>query len=59
MFRLVRNRATAISWLTTLEHTWFHKYKLRQIKNSMVDLGHPHIFTAILSSVGQFKICPF
>jgi hypothetical protein len=34
-------------------------YELRQIKNLMDDLGHPHIFTAILASAGQFKIYPF
>jgi hypothetical protein len=36
MFCLVWNTATTIGWLTTLEHTWFGKYELRQIKNLMV-----------------------
>jgi hypothetical protein len=41
---VIRNTTTAISWLTTPEHTWFGKHGLRQIKNLMADLGHPHIF---------------
>jgi uncharacterized Zn-finger protein len=59
IFRLVRNTTTAIGWLTTPEHIWFGKHKLMQIKNFMADLGHPHIFTTILASTGQFKICSF
>jgi hypothetical protein len=52
MFHLVRNTATIIGWFMTSEHTWFGKYKLRQIENLMDNLGHPHIFTAVLSSAG-------
>jgi hypothetical protein len=53
MFRLVKNTATAIGWFTTLRHSWFGKHELCQIKHLMGDLGHPHIFTAILTSAGQ------
>jgi hypothetical protein len=54
MFRLVKNIVTAIGWLMTPGHSWFDKYELRQIKYLMGDLGHPHIFTAILASIGHF-----
>jgi hypothetical protein len=59
MFCLVKNIVTAIGWLTTPGYSWFNKHELRQIKHLMDDLGHPHIFTAILASAGQFKIYPF
>jgi hypothetical protein len=59
IFRLVRNAVTAIGWLTTPRHTWFNKHELRQIKNLMVNLEHPYIFTTMLASTGQFKIYPF
>jgi hypothetical protein len=52
MFRLVKNTATAIGWLTTHVHSWFGKYELRQIKHLMGDLGHQHIFTTMLVSDG-------
>jgi hypothetical protein len=55
MFRLVRNIATAIGWHTTLGHSAFGKHELRQIKHLMADLGHPHIFTAMLDSAGQYS----
>jgi hypothetical protein len=54
MFRLVRNIATAIGWLMTPGHSAFDKPELRQIKHLMGDLGHPHIFTAMLASAGQY-----
>jgi hypothetical protein len=54
MFRLVKNTATAIGWLMTLGHSWFGKHELRQIKHLMGDLGHPHIFTAMLAFVSQY-----
>jgi hypothetical protein len=54
MFRLVRNTATAIGCLTTPGHSAFGKHELRQIKYLMGDLGHPHIFTVILASAGQY-----
>jgi hypothetical protein len=54
MFRLVRNTTTAIGWLTTPGHSAFGKHELRQIKRLMGDLGHPHIFTAMLASAGQY-----
>jgi hypothetical protein len=52
MFRLVKNTATAIDWLTKPEHAAFGKHKLRQIKYLMGDLGHSHIFTSMLASAG-------
>jgi hypothetical protein len=54
MFRLVRNTATTIGWLTTPGHLAFDKHELCQIKHLMGDLGHPHIFTAMLASAGQY-----
>jgi hypothetical protein len=54
MFRLVKNTATIIDWLTTPEHSWFGNHELRQIKYLMDDLGHPYIFTVILASTGQY-----
>jgi hypothetical protein len=54
IFRLVKNTGTAIGWLTMPGHSTFGKYELRQIKNLMGDLDHPHIFTVILVSVGQY-----
>jgi hypothetical protein len=54
MFRLVKNTATAICWLTTPTYIRFGKHELRQIKYLMGDLGHPHIFTTILASAGQY-----
>jgi hypothetical protein len=54
MFRLVKNTVTVIGWLTTCEHSLFGKYELRQIKHLMGDLGHPHIFTVMLASAGQY-----
>jgi hypothetical protein len=59
MFRLVKNKVTVIGWFMTSGHSWLGKYKLRQIKYLMGDLGHPHIFTAMFASIGQFKIYPF
>jgi hypothetical protein len=59
MFHLVKNTPTAIGWLTTPGHSWFDKHELRQIKHLMGKLGHPHIFTAMLASVGQYLIFPF
>jgi hypothetical protein len=59
IFRLVNNIATAISWLTTPEHSCFDKHELRQIKHLMGDLMHPHIFTAMLASAGQYLIFLF
>jgi hypothetical protein len=59
IFRLVRNTATVIGWLMTPGHIWFDKHELRQIKHLMDDLGHPHIFIAILVSASQFKIYLF
>jgi hypothetical protein len=52
MFCLVKNTATAIDWLTKAGHAAFCKHELRQIKHLMGDLGHPHIFTSMLASVG-------
>jgi hypothetical protein len=52
MFRLVKNTATAIDWLTKPGHVAFGKHELRRIKHLMGDLGHPHIFTLMLSSAG-------
>jgi hypothetical protein len=43
IFRLVMNTTIAIGWLMTSGHMWFDKHELRQIKNFMADLGHPHI----------------
>jgi hypothetical protein len=54
MFCLVRNTATTIGWLTTPGHSAFGKHELRQIKHLISDLGHPHIFTAMLASAGQY-----
>jgi hypothetical protein len=54
MFCLVKNITTAIGWLTMTEHSRFGKHELRQIKHLMGDLGHPHIFTAMLASAGQY-----
>jgi hypothetical protein len=54
MFRLVRNTATVIGWLMTSGHSAFDKHELRQIKHLMGDLGHPHIFTMMLASIGQY-----
>jgi hypothetical protein len=54
MFHLVRNTATAIGWLTMLGYSAFDKHELRQIKHLMGDLGHPHIFTVMLASAGQY-----
>jgi hypothetical protein len=54
IFRLVNNTATAIGWFTTPGHSWFGKYELRRIKYLMGGLGHPHIFTAMLVSAGQY-----
>jgi nitrous oxide reductase len=54
MFRLVKNTATAIDWFTKPGHTVFGKHKLRQIKYLMGDLSHPHIFTSMLASTGQY-----
>jgi hypothetical protein len=59
MFRLVNNTATTIGWLTTPEHSWFGKHKLRQIKHLIGDLGYPHIFTAMLASACQYLIFLF
>jgi hypothetical protein len=59
MFHLVRNTTIVIGWLMTPGHTWFGKHELGQIKHLISDFGHPHIFTAILASTGQFKIYPF
>jgi hypothetical protein len=59
MFHLVKNTTTDIGWLTTPRHSWFDKHELRQIKCLMGVLVHPHIFTVMLDSVGQFKIYPF
>jgi hypothetical protein len=54
MFRLVKNTATAIGWLTTPGHSWFDKHELRQIKHLMGDLGHPYIFTTMLAYPDQY-----
>jgi hypothetical protein len=54
MFCLVRNTATTIGWLTTPGHSAFGKHELRQIKHLISHLGHPHIFTAMLASAGQY-----
>jgi hypothetical protein len=54
MFRLVKNTVTVIGWLTTSELSLFGKYELRKIKHLMDDLGHPHIFTVMLASAGQY-----
>jgi hypothetical protein len=54
MFRLVNNTTIAIGWLTTPGHSWFGKHELCKIKHLMGDLGHPHIFTAILAYAGQY-----
>jgi hypothetical protein len=51
---LVKNTTAIISWLTMPRHSWFGKHELRQIKYLMGDLGHPHIFTAMLASIGQY-----
>jgi hypothetical protein len=59
IFRLVRNIAIVIGWLTMLGHTWFNKHELRQIKHLIGNLGHSHIFTVMLAYAGQFKIYPF
>jgi hypothetical protein len=59
MFRLVKNIATVICWLTTLGHLGFDKYELYQIKHLMSDLGHPHIFIAILASARQYLFFPY
>jgi hypothetical protein len=59
MFRLVRNTATTIGWLTTSGHSAFGKHELRQIKHLMGDLGHPYIFTTMLASTGQYLIFVF
>jgi hypothetical protein len=48
MFRLMKNTATAIGWLTTSGHLAFDKHELCRINHLMGDLGHPYIFTAIL-----------
>jgi hypothetical protein len=58
MFRLVKNTAIVIGWLTTPGHSWFGKNELRQIKYLMGDLGHPHIFTVILVA-GQYLFILF
>jgi hypothetical protein len=54
MFRLMKNTATAIGWLTTSGHLAFDKHELCRINHLMGDLGHPYIFTAILASAGQY-----
>jgi hypothetical protein len=54
MFRLVKNTVTAIGWLTTPGRSGFGKHELRQIKHLMGNLGHPHIFTAMFASAGQY-----
>jgi hypothetical protein len=56
MFRLVKNTANAIGWLTTHGRSWFVKHELHQIKHLMGNLGHPHIFTVMLASAGQYLI---
>jgi hypothetical protein len=58
MFRLVKNTATAFSWLMTPGHSWFDKHELRYIKHLMDDLGHSHIYTMMLASAGQILIFP-
>jgi hypothetical protein len=57
MFHLVKK--TTISWLTTPGHSWFDKHELRQIKHLIGDLGHHHIYTAMLACACQFKIYSF
>jgi hypothetical protein len=52
----VKNTATVIGWLTMPGHSWFGKHELRQIKHLMGDLGYPYIFTAMLTSAGQYLI---
>jgi hypothetical protein len=59
MFRLVQNIVTVIGWLTTPGDSWFDKHELRQIKHLMGDLGHHHIFIAMLASVSQYLIFSF
>jgi hypothetical protein len=54
MFYFVKTTTITIGWLTTSGHSWFDKHELRQIKYLMGDLGHPHIFIAMLTSAGQF-----
>jgi hypothetical protein len=54
MFSLVKNTATTIGWLTMPGHSEFGKHELRQIKHLMGDLGHPHIFTAMLAFADQY-----
>jgi hypothetical protein len=59
MFHLVKNTTTIIGWLTMFGYSWFGKHELRQTKHLMGNLRHPHIFIAMFSSAGQFKIYPF
>jgi hypothetical protein len=54
IFRLMKNTVITIGWLNTSEHSWFDKHEFRQIKHLIGDLGHPHIFTAMLASGREY-----